>query len=64
MYKLKIHSGASKRFKITASGKIKRKKAFKNHILSCKTKKQKRHLSKKAIVNSTDMYRVSNMLCI
>jgi large subunit ribosomal protein L35 len=62
MPKVKTHSGAKKRFKITATGKVKRKQAFKNHILDHKSKKQKRHLTRKALVNYTDMYRVSKML--
>ena len=44
MPKLKTHSGASKRFRQTASGKIKRRRAFRNHILTKKSTKQKRHL--------------------
>ena len=44
MPKLKSHSGASKRFKKTGGGAIKRRRAYRNHILTKKTTKQKRHL--------------------
>ena len=44
MPKLKTHKGAAKRFKKTATGKIKRGKAFKRHILTSKDTKRKRHL--------------------
>jgi large subunit ribosomal protein L35 len=62
MPKLKTKSGAKKRFKVTGTGKIKRKKAFKNHILTKKETKQKRNLSKKAIVNKADENNVRLML--
>ena len=45
MPKMKTNSGAKKRFTLTGSGKIKRKHAFKSHILTKKTKKQKRNLA-------------------
>lgn len=64
MPKVKTHSGAKKRFIITASGKVKRKQAFKNHILDCKSTKQKRHLTSKALVDPGDMPRVRKMLNI
>jgi large subunit ribosomal protein L35 len=54
MPKLKTKSGAKKRFKITGTGKIKRKNAFKNHILTKKETKQKRRLSHKSVVNKAD----------
>ena len=44
MPKMKSHRGARKRFSITGSGKVKRLKAFKSHILTKKTSKRKRHL--------------------
>jgi large subunit ribosomal protein L35 len=46
MPKMKTHKGAKKRFKITGSGKVKRMKAFKSHILTKKSSKRKRHLRK------------------
>ncbi|MBL7963299.1 MAG: 50S ribosomal protein L35 [Flavobacteriales bacterium] len=54
MPKTKSKSGAKKRFKLTASGKVKRKHAFKNHILTKKHKKRKRNLAKMATVNKRD----------
>ena len=62
MPKVKTKSGAKKRFKITGSGKIKRKSAFKNHILTKKSTKQKRRLSKKTIVSKADTNKISAML--
>jgi len=46
MPKIKTHSGASKRFKVTASGRVKRAKAYKSHILNKKSTKRKRGLRK------------------
>lgn len=62
MPKLKTKSGAKKRFKITGSGKIKRKKAFKNHILTKKETKQKRRLSSKTTVKKVDEGNIKPML--
>jgi large subunit ribosomal protein L35 len=62
MPKLKTKSGAKKRFKITGSGKIKRKKAFKNHILTKKGTKQKRRLAQKTTVTKADEPNIKAML--
>jgi large subunit ribosomal protein L35 len=62
MPKLKTHRGAAKRFKVTGTGKVKRKKAFTSHILTKKTRKRKRNLRKDAIVSTADMRRVAAML--
>ena len=64
MPKMKTHSGAKKRFKITGSGKVKRKHAYKSHILTKKEKKRKRHLTHSVIVNKANMPKVKAMLCI
>ena len=48
--KMKTHKGAKKRFKVTGSGKVKRMKAFKSHILTKKTSKRKRNLRRAAII--------------
>ena len=64
MPKVKTKSGAKKRFKLTGTGKIKRKHAFKSHILTKKTKKQKRNLTKSGLVHETDRNRVKDMLNI
>jgi large subunit ribosomal protein L35 len=62
MPKMKTKSAAKKRFKLTGTGKIKRKHAFKSHILTKKTKKQKRNLTHAAIVDSADEKNVRAML--
>ncbi len=62
MPKMKTNSGAKKRFALTGTGKIKRKHAFKSHILTKKTKKQKRRLTHFAILNSADESRVKKLL--
>ncbi|MFN0200497.1 MAG: 50S ribosomal protein L35 [Bacteroidia bacterium] len=62
MPKIKSNSGASKRFKITASGRIKRKSAFKNHILTKKSKKRKERLSKKQLVSPADHARIMGLI--
>lgn len=54
MPKLKTNKSASKRFRITASGKIKRNKGYKQHILSTKNKKRKRHLRRSTTVSAAD----------
>lgn len=64
MPKVKTKSGAKKRFKLTASGKIKRKKAYKNHILTKKETKQKRRLRHKGLVDKADEGLVRDMLRI
>ncbi|WP_027003868.1 50S ribosomal protein L35 [Hugenholtzia roseola] len=64
MPKQKTNSGAKKRFKITGTGKIKRKSAFKNHILTKKETKRKRHLSKMSIVHTTDEKRIKELLLV
>ena len=60
--KMKTHKGASKRFKITGSGKLKRNKACKSHILTKKTAKRKRGLRKSTIVTSADHKRMKAVL--
>jgi large subunit ribosomal protein L35 len=54
MPKKKTKSGAKKRFSLTGTGKIKRKHAFKSHILTKKSKKRKRNLTKAGLVDKTD----------
>lgn len=62
MPKMKSHSGARKRLKKTGSGKIKRKKAYRRHILTKKTSKRKRHLRKDALVAPEDRKNVEHLL--
>lgn len=64
MPKLKTKSGAKKRFKVTGTGKVKHKRAFKNHILTKKETKQKRRLSNKSVVKKSDMRNVKAMLVL
>lgn len=63
MPKMKTVSSAKKRFKFTGSGKIKRKQAFKSHILTKKETKRKRNLTKSALVHVADVPNVKAMLC-
>ncbi len=60
--KQKTHRGAAKRFKVTGSGKVKRKRAFLRHILTSKTAKQKRKLRKAGLVSNADRRRISALL--
>ena len=62
MSKLKTNSSAKKRFKLTGSGKIKRKHAFKNHILTKKETKQKRNLRHFAVVDKADEKNIKALL--
>lgn len=62
MPKMKTHKGAAKRFKLTASGKVKRRSAFKSHILEKKSPKRKRKFRKDFIVKSSDEKNVKRML--
>lgn len=64
MPKMKTNSSAKKRVSLTASGKIKRKKAFKNHILTKKSTKRKRGLTQGGLVSETDMSNMKFMLSI
>jgi large subunit ribosomal protein L35 len=64
MPKIKTNSGAKKRFKVTASGKVKRKHAFKNHILTKKSTKRKRKLGKMALVDPTNFKSIRGLLII
>ncbi|MEO5601899.1 MAG: 50S ribosomal protein L35 [Cyclobacteriaceae bacterium] len=64
MPKLKTKSGAKKRFKVTGTGKIMHKHAFKNHILTKKETKQKRRLGNKGLVKKSDMNNVKAMLIL
>ena len=64
MPKVKTNSGAKKRFAFTGSGKVKRHHAFHSHILTKKTKKQKRNLLGSTIVDSSNMKQVRDLLCL
>jgi large subunit ribosomal protein L35 len=62
MPKLKSHRGAMKRFKKTATGKIRRTKAFRRHILTSKSKKVKRHMRGLEVVSPADTRKLRRML--
>ncbi len=62
MPKMKTHRAAAKRFKRSASGKLKRRRAYKSHILAKKTRKRKRRLRRSALVSDADLKRVKRML--
>ena len=64
MPKFKTHSGTKKRFKITGSGKIMRRKAFRSHILEKKSSVRTRRLAKEAQVTGGDAKQVRKMLGI
>ena len=64
MPKMKTNAGAKKRFKLTGSGKIKRKHAYKSHILTKKTKKQKRNLTYFGVVDKSDETNVKKLLAM
>lgn len=62
MPKLKTHRGAAKRFRTTATGKIKRGHSHARHILTKKSAKRKRHLDVDVLVSESDQKRVESML--
>ena len=64
MAKLKTNSGAKKRFTLTGSGKIKRKHAYHSHILTKKTRKQKRNLDHFAILDKRNEKQVKELLVL
>jgi large subunit ribosomal protein L35 len=64
MPKMKTKGSAKKRFKLTGTGKIKREKAYKSHILTKKTRKTKRNLRTATLVSKADTKRVKQMLAI
>ncbi|WP_194775581.1 50S ribosomal protein L35 [Pararhodonellum marinum] len=64
MPKVKTKSSAKKRFKLSGTGKIRRKHAYKSHILTKKSTKRKRNLTKMGLVHTSDEGRVKDMLRI
>ena len=62
MPKMKTHSGAKKRFKVTATGKLRGRHAFTSHILEKKTPKRKRALGRPAVISGDDSPRIRRML--
>ncbi len=62
MPKMKTKRSAAKRFKRTGTGKIKRNKAYKTHIMTKMSPKRKRNLRKSTLVSDADLYQVNRML--
>jgi large subunit ribosomal protein L35 len=62
MPKMKTHSGAKKRFRVTSTGKVRGRHAFTSHILEKKSPKRKRALRKPAVISGDDVPRVKRML--
>lgn len=62
MPKMKSRRSALKHFRVTATGKIKRRKALRRHILTSKTTKRKRHLRKPGLVDKSEAYKVRRFL--
>jgi large subunit ribosomal protein L35 len=62
MPKMKTHSGAKKRFRVTAKGKVRARHAFSSHILEKKSPKRKRHFANPVEVSPHDVPRVKKML--
>lgn len=62
MPKMKTHRGAAKRFKVTGSGKVKKNRAYKGHILEKKSAKRKRQLRHSQVVSDSDVKRIKRML--
>ncbi|MCJ7526332.1 MAG: 50S ribosomal protein L35 [Candidatus Aminicenantes bacterium] len=62
MPKLKTHKGASKRLRVTASGKIKRSKAFGSHLLTKKSSKRKRNLKQSTLVVKSEFKKMKELL--
>lgn len=64
MPKVKTNSGAKKRFKLTGTGKVVRRHAYHNHLLTKKTKKQKRNLVHTAIADQSNVRQIRELLCL
>jgi large subunit ribosomal protein L35 len=62
MPKMKTHSGAKKRFRVTSTGKVRGRHSFTSHILEKKSPKRKRALGKPAVISGDDVPRVKRML--
>ena len=62
MPKIKTNRGAAKRFRLTGTGKVRRRKAYSSHILTKKSTKRKRNLRKQTIAAKADVSRIKRML--
>ncbi len=62
MPKMKTHSGAKKRFKLTATGKVRGRHSFSSHILEKKSPKRKRHFANPVVISDHDVLRIKKLL--
>src|SRR5947209_8429892 len=62
MPKMKTHSGTKKRFKVTATGKVRGRGAFSSHILEKKSAKRKRQIGRPAVISPPDAHRIKDLL--
>lgn len=62
MSKLKTNKSAAKRFRLTGTGKVKRRRAFGNHILTKKSAKRMRHLKQVTLIHDTNMNQIKDLL--
>ncbi|HBU11773.1 MAG TPA: 50S ribosomal protein L35 [Clostridiales bacterium] len=62
MPKMKTHRGAAKRFRVTKSGKVKRSKAYKSHILNKKSAKRKRNLRKGTLISAAEQKNIRMLI--
>ncbi len=62
MPKMKTHRGAAKRFKITGTGKVKRSKAYKSHILGKKSQKRKRNLRQSGLISPVEAKNIKKLI--
>ena len=62
MPKMKSHRGAAKRIGVTSTGKLRRRRAFGNHMLGKKTAKRKRHIDSPALISDADTKRIRRLL--
>lgn len=63
MPKMKTHSGAKKRFRLTGTGRVRRGKAFKSHMMIGKSKRRLRRLRKNDMVHPSDEKNIKRLLC-
>ena len=64
MPKMKTHSGSAKRFRVTATGKVMRRSANKNHLLEHKSSRRKRRLADESVISPADTRRIKRLLGI
>jgi large subunit ribosomal protein L35 len=62
MPKIKTKRGAAKRFKVTGTGRVRRRRAYHSHILTSKNRKKKRHLSQGAMIEKVDQAGVKRLI--